>query len=77
MAGLNLTLHGWGNYLRRGNSARKFAHVDHYVDLRLARFASIKHGLHDRNWCVRFDHHWMTDAGVLRLAGKVLGAAHA
>jgi len=76
VAGLNLTLRGWGNYFRRGNSARKFAHVDHYVDLRLARFASIKYGLQGRNWCGRFDHHWITATGVHRLTGKVLGAAH-
>jgi group II intron reverse transcriptase/maturase len=77
VAGLNPALRGWANYFRRGNSARKFAHVDHYVDQRLARFASIKHGLSGRNWCRRFDHHWATATGVHRLTGTVLGAAHA
>jgi RNA-directed DNA polymerase len=77
VAGLNPVLRGWGNYFRRGNSARKFNHIDNYVDQRLARFASIKHGLHGRNWCGRFDHHWVTATGVHRLTGTVLGAAHA
>jgi hypothetical protein len=40
--GLNPVLRGWANYFRRGNSAKKFGHVDHYVYRRLARFASIK-----------------------------------
>jgi group II intron reverse transcriptase/maturase len=77
VAGLNPALRGWANYFRRGNSARKFAHVDHYVDQRLAHFASIKHGLHGRNWCRRYDHHWITATGVYRLTGTVLGAVHA
>jgi group II intron reverse transcriptase/maturase len=77
VAGLNPVLRGWGNYFRRGNSGRKFTHIDHYVDQRLARFASIKYGLHGRNWCGRFDHCWATASGVYRLTGSVLGAAHA
>ena len=77
VAGLNPVLRGWGNYFRRGNSARKFNHVDNYVDQRLARFASIKHGLSGRNWCRRYDHRWVTATGVHRLTGTVLGAAHA
>jgi hypothetical protein len=28
--GLNPVLRGWGNYFRRGNSARKFNHIDNY-----------------------------------------------
>jgi hypothetical protein len=77
VTGINPVLRGWGNYFRRGNSARKFNHIDNYVDLRLARFASIKYGLPGRNWCGRFDHRWATATGVHRLTGTVLGAAYA
>jgi RNA-directed DNA polymerase len=42
---LNRVLCGWGNYFRYGNSARKFAHIDCYVNERLAILASGKHGL--------------------------------
>ena len=75
--GLNPVLRGWANYFRRGNSAKKFGHVDHYVYRRLARFASIKHGLHGRNWMRRFDRRWLAGTGVYVLTGKVRGAAHA
>ena len=47
---LNRVLRGWGNYFRYGNSARKFAHIDGYVNERLAILASAKHGLQGRNW---------------------------
>ena len=32
---LNRALRGWGNYFRYGNSARKFAHIESYVNERL------------------------------------------
>jgi RNA-directed DNA polymerase len=74
---LNRVLRGWGAYFRYGNSARKFAHVDAYVHERLAIFASIKHGLHGRNYH-RFDWGWFTGLGVYLLSGRVRGgAAHA
>src|ERR687898_143061 len=49
---LNRVLRGWGNYFRDGNSGRKFAHIDCYVNERLAILASAKHGLQGRNWVV-------------------------
>jgi RNA-directed DNA polymerase len=68
---LNPVIRGWGAYYRYGNSARKFATVDSYVHERLARLASIKHGLSGRNWATRFDYGWFTSLGVYRLTGTV------
>jgi RNA-directed DNA polymerase len=78
VASLNPVLRGWGTYFRRGNSAKKFSHIDSYVHLRLALFASTKHGLRGRNWQRRFSRSWLRDLGVYRLGGTVRsGAAHA
>jgi RNA-directed DNA polymerase len=75
---LNRVLRGWGSYFRHGNSARKFAQIDSYVHERLAIFASVKHGLHGRNWQRRFTWAWLKALGVYRLSGRVRsGAAHA
>ncbi len=75
---LNRVLRGWGGYFRYGNSARKFAQIDSYVHQRLAIFASVKHGLHGRNWQRRFTWAWLKALGVYRLSGRVRsGAAHA
>src|SRR5829696_3057653 len=75
---LNRVLRGWGSYFRHGNSARKFAQIDSYVHERLAIFASVKHGLHGRNWQRRFTWAWLKALGVYRLSGQVRsGAAHA
>jgi hypothetical protein len=75
---LNRVLRGWGGYFRHGNSARKFAQVDSYVHERLAIFASVKHGLHGRNWQRRFTWAWLKALGVYLLSGRVRsGAAHA
>ena len=75
---LNRVLRGWGGYFRHGNSARKFAQIDGYVHERLAIFASVKHGLHGRNWQRRFTWAWLKALGVYRLSGRVRsGAAHA
>ena len=68
---LNRALRGWGNYFRYGNSARKFAHIDSYVNERLAILASAKHGLQGRNWVTRFNHEWATKLGIHRLNGTV------
>ena len=59
---LNRALRGWGNYFRYGNSARKFGHIDAYVNERLAILASAKHGLQGRNWRDRFNYEWVTPA---------------
>jgi group II intron reverse transcriptase/maturase len=75
---LNPVLRGWGAYFRWGNSSRKFAAVDCYVNQRLAMLASVKHGLRGWNWTTRFTHGWATSLGVHRLTGTVrYWAAHA
>ena len=66
---LNPVLRGWGAYFRYGNSAAKFAHIDAYVNERLAILASVKHGLQGRNWVTRFNYQWCTSLGVHRLTG--------
>jgi RNA-directed DNA polymerase len=70
---LNPVVRGWGNYFRYGNSARKFTTVDSYVHQRLAKLASVKYGLPNRNWARdnRFNLEWLTGLGVYRLTGKV------
>jgi RNA-directed DNA polymerase len=68
---LNRVLRGWGNYFRYGNSARKFAQIDCYVNERLAILASAKHGLQGRNWVTRFNYEWSTRLGIHRLTGTV------
>ena len=68
---LNRVLRGWGNYFRYGNSARKFAQLDSYVNERLAILASAKHGLQGRNWVTRFNYEWSTQLGIYRLTGAV------
>ena len=62
---------GWGNYFRYGNSGRKFAQIDGYVNERLAILASAKHGLQGRNWVDRFNYEWVNQLGVYRLNGTV------
>jgi group II intron reverse transcriptase/maturase len=75
---LNPVLRGWGNYFRYGNSSRKFNVIDGYVHERLAKLASVKHGISGRNWTTRFTYGWLTDLGIYRLTGTVrYWAAHA
>jgi hypothetical protein len=64
-------LRGWGNYFRRGNSTRKFYAVDMYVAHRMARVASIKHGLRGINWKERLNYAWLRALGVYRLTGPL------
>lgn len=68
---LNPVLRGWGAYFRYGNSARKFSAIDNYAHQRLARLASVKHGMRGRNWTTRFTYGWLTDLGIYRLSGTV------
>ena len=68
---LNPVLRGWGNYFRHGNSTGKFHAVDMYVAQRMARLASIKHGLRGINWAQRFNYDWFQTLGVHRLTGTV------
>jgi hypothetical protein len=68
---LNPVLRGWGAYFRHGNSSKKFNAIDSYVHQRLARLASVKHGIPGRNWATRFTYQWATDLGIHRLTGTV------
>lgn len=68
---LNPVLRGWGAYYRYGNSSRKFNAVDCYVHERLAKLASVKHGISGRNWATWFTFGWLTDLGIYRLIGTV------
>jgi RNA-directed DNA polymerase len=78
VADLNPVLRGWGAYFRRGNSAKKFSHIDSYVHPRMATFASTKHGLRGLNWQRRFNRSWLDTLGVHQLVGTVrYGTAHA
>jgi RNA-directed DNA polymerase len=67
---LNPVLRGWGNYFRRGNSARKFSQIDLYVHERLALFDSKKRGRSGRRW-QEHTNGWLVALGVLRLSGSV------
>ena len=78
VAELNPVLRGWGAYYRYGNSSRKFNTVDGYVHQRLAKLASVKHGISGRNWTTRFTYGWLTNLGIYRLTGTVrYWSAHA
>jgi RNA-directed DNA polymerase len=68
---LDPVLRGWGAYYRYGNSSRKFNAVDSYVHERLAKLASVKHGISGRNWTTRFTYGWLTTIGIYRLTGTV------
>lgn len=78
VANLNPVLRGWGAYFRYGNSTRKFAAVDQHVNQRMAKLASVKHGLPGWNWTTRFTYTWLNQLGVHRLSGTVrFWSAHA
>jgi len=68
---LNLTLRGWGNYFRWGNSNRKFHDIDSYVHWRLAKLTAVKYGQRGRGWASRHDHAWIDRLGVHQLTGAV------
>ncbi|HEV2070674.1 MAG TPA: group II intron maturase-specific domain-containing protein [Acidimicrobiales bacterium] len=68
---LNPVLQGWGAYFRQANSSAKFGAVDHYVQKRMARLASRKHGLRGFNWSDRFMWVWLGTLGIYRLTGTV------
>ena len=78
VADLNAILRGWGAYFRYGNSSRKFNAIDGHVHERMARLASVKHGLPGRNWVTRFTYEWLTGLGIHCLTGTVrYWSAHA
>jgi RNA-directed DNA polymerase len=68
---LNPVLRGWGNYFRYGNSSRQFNLIDSYVHQRVAKLASVKHGISGLNWTTRFTYGWLTSLSIYRLTGTV------
>jgi len=78
VANLNPVLRGWSAYFRYGNSSSKFNDVDSHVHQRMAKLASVKHGISGYNWTTRFTYQWLSDLGIYRLTGTVrYWAAHA
>ena len=73
---LNPVLRGWGHYFRWGNSSRKFAQIDSYVQERLALFDSKKRQRPGRRWGSH-TYAWYRASGVYRLTGTVRYAASA
>ena len=71
VADLNPVLRGWGAYFRYGNSTRKFSAIDSHVNQRMAKLASVKHGLRGWNWTTRFTYRWLNQLGIYRLSGTV------
>ena len=53
------------------NSSRKFNAIDSYAHKRLAKLASVKHGLPGWNWTTRFTYRWLTSLEIYRLTGTV------
>ena len=75
---LNRFLRGWSGYFRHGNSGHKFAQLDSYVHLRLARYEMLRHGRRGWGWTTHYPRPWLAAIGVYRLSGTVRwGAAHA
>lgn len=75
---LNRFLRGWGGYFRHGNSGQKFAQLDSYVHLRLARYETLRHGRRGWGWTTRYRLPWLRAIGVYRLSGTIRwGATHA
>lgn len=63
---LSRVLRGWGAYFRYGNSSQRFDALDSYVNMRLARLASVKHGRNGRGWTTRVDYEWVNRLGTYR-----------
>ncbi|GAC1388017.1 MAG: group II intron reverse transcriptase/maturase [Acidimicrobiales bacterium] len=66
---LNLTLAGWCNFFRWGNSAKKFWDVDAYVYERLEKFMRTKHGHRGHYGRERFYRDYQR-LGVYYLSGR-------
>ena len=74
---MNLTLTGWGNYFKWGNSYDKFAQIDQYAHLRLAIWMSNKHGQRGSGWAGRYNYAWCRNTGLQRVALMRPVTAHA
>lgn len=67
---INRRVVGWRNYFRFGNSSRVFSDLDRFLDERVARFVSRKHGRKGRGYgmSIVIKHNRL---GLQRLAGSV------
>lgn len=67
---INRRVVGWRNYFRFGNSSKVFSDVDLFLEERVARFISRKHGRTGRGYGMRIliDHDKL---GLQRLVGSV------
>lgn len=69
---LNPVLHGWGNYFKTGNAAKKFNEVDSYVWRRLKRFQVRRKGRHlGAGEAKRWTREYFESFGLHRLRGTV------
>jgi RNA-directed DNA polymerase len=68
---INPTLRGWMNYFRYGNSGRKFAQIDSYVQERLNIWFRKKHKIRDTFWTRDFNREAYLKSGVQVLSGNV------
>jgi len=68
---LNRFLRGWRGYFRYGNSARRFAKLDHYVTERMALLISKRHGRHGRGNGMKHIIMSGNRLGLVALSGNV------
>ncbi len=68
---LNPILRGWMNYYKYGNSSKKFAQIDRYIQEKLALWWSKKHNKSGRRWSIDFDYSKYKSCGIQILTGNV------
>jgi len=75
---LNPILRGWGNYIRTGNTAKRFNQIDSYV---LSRLRGLTVNRYGRNLKARqsstWTREWFEAHGLYRLRGTVRDPGHA
>jgi RNA-directed DNA polymerase len=69
---LNPMLRGWMNYFKYGNSSKKFAQIDRYIQERLALWWSKKHNKSGRRWGTDFTYEKYKECGIQILTGNVV-----
>jgi len=69
---MNRFLRGWAGFYRYGNSARQFAEISWYAQMRLARFVAKRHGRHPAfgRWVVGVAS--ANHLGLISLSGMVV-----
>jgi group II intron reverse transcriptase/maturase len=80
IADVNPVLRGWAQYLRTGNAAQKFVHLDRYVEDRLHALRGTRAGSRGRlRYATESRRSFFEDLGLVRLRGTIQypGMAHA